>query len=134
MKEKEITLTKILVGEVKAQANLKSAYQVAKVLIVPKIDELPAKIGLEIKLIPISQNDEKMKIDEERFKPKSIFFVKDEISKFDMLINLLIKGRWIFYLKNFKVQPENIQTEIDYFCYKIRENILKSIKEVRMYG
>jgi hypothetical protein len=132
MKEKEITLPKILVGEVKAQANLKSAYQIAKVLIVPKIDDLPAKIGLEIKLIPISQN-EKMKIDEERFKPKSIFFVKDEISKFDMLINLLIKGRWIFFFKNFKVEPENVQPMIDYYVAKLKENILKSIKEVKMY-
>jgi hypothetical protein len=127
---KEITLPKILIGEVKSQANLKSSYQVAKVMIVPKINDLPSKIGLEVKLIPISSD---MKIDEERFKPKSIYFVKNEISNLDILIQLLIKARWIFYLSNFEIPPEHIEPMVHHFLMEIRDVIYKGIKEREMY-
>jgi hypothetical protein len=119
-----VEIKKILVEEIKAQANLKNSYQLARVFIIPEVDNLPPKVGLEVKLVPLSQQE-----DEEKIKPKSIYFVKEEISKLDMLINSLIAARWTFFLKYFKIEPENVQLSVDYFVAKIKEKILNVVRE-----
>jgi hypothetical protein len=126
MKEEKLTLSKILIGEVKSQANLKSSFQQAKVLIVPAQENYSAKIGLEVKLIPISSE---MKIDEEKFKPKSIFFIVDEIPKLDVLIQALVKGRWIFFLHNRSINTDDTGDMVEFYCRKIKESIMEGINE-----
>jgi hypothetical protein len=122
---KELTLPKILVAEIHSQANLKSSYQVAKVFIVPAQEGYPSKIGLEVKLIPISSN---MKIDEEKFKPKSIFFVNSEIMALDRLIEALAKARWMFFLQNNAVEMDMIRDMINNYMASIRNEIEAGIR------
>jgi hypothetical protein len=123
---KELTLPKILVAEIHSQANLKSSYQVAKVFIVPAQEGYPPKIGLEVKLIPISSD---MKIDEEKFKPKSIFFVNSEIMALDRLIEALAKARWMFFLQNNAVEMDMIRDMINNYMASIRNEIEAGVKE-----
>jgi hypothetical protein len=127
---KELTLPKILVAEIHSQANLKSSYQVAKVFIVPAQEGYPPKIGLEVKLIPISSD---MKIDEEKFKPKSIFFVNSEIMALDRLIEALAKARWMFFLQNNAVEMEMIRDMINNYMASIRNEIEAGVKEVEKF-
>ncbi|MEM1553156.1 MAG: hypothetical protein QXH03_10900 [Candidatus Bathyarchaeia archaeon] len=130
--ERELTLPKILICELVSKGGLKSAFQKARVFIVPKQEDKKAKVGIEVQLIPIKSTEEGMEVDEERFKPRSLFFNVDEIEQFDRLIEALAKARWMFFLDNKKVDDEEmIPFMVNSFMAKIRNEVESGIREWR---
>lgn len=121
---KELTLPKILVCELVSKGGLKSAFQKARVFIVPKQGDKKAKVGIEIQLIPIKGTEEGKEIDEEKYKPRSLFFNVDEMEQFDRLIEALVKARWMFFLENKNIDDyEMIPVMVNSFMTKLRNEV-----------
>jgi hypothetical protein len=106
--------------EFQASGGLEKAYQVAKVIIKLGDSEKNSKLGLEIRLIPKTEDEERAK----RFKPRSFFVNKDEIRIWDMLIFEMIKFRFKF-TKREKITSVEYQDLIDV----VKEHYLKKVRE-----
>ncbi|MEM1543734.1 MAG: hypothetical protein QW795_03530 [Candidatus Bathyarchaeia archaeon] len=123
-------MSKILICELVSRGGLNSAFQKARVFIVPKQEDKKPKVGIEVQLIPIKSTEDGMEVDEEKFKPRSLFFNVDEIEQFDRLIEALAKARWLFFLENKKVDDvEMIPTMVNSFIAKIRNEVESGVRE-----
>jgi hypothetical protein len=113
--------------EFRASGGLEKAYQVAKVIIKLGDSEKDSKLGLEIRLIPKTEDEERAK----RFKPRSFFVNRDEIRIWDMLIFEMIKFRFKF-TKREKMTNVDYQDLIDvvkeYYLKRLREAVEEGLK------
>lgn len=117
---------KIGSDEIQANGGLSYAYQTAKVIIKEGNGETGSKLGIEIRLIPISKNNGEAK----KFKPRSFFINKSEIHKWDKLIFEMIKFRWHFVKKEKIFDPDFIEELKGYYMKRVRESIEEGLKRV----
>jgi len=110
--------------EIQANGGLSHAYQTARVIIKEGNEEVGSKLGIEIRLIPISKNDEEAK----KFKPRSFFINKNEIHKWDKLIFEMIKFRWYFIKKEKIFDLDFIEELKGYYMKRVRESIEEGLK------
>lgn len=130
--EKKLTLPKILICELLCKGGLKSAFQKARVFIVPKEGDMKPKVGIEVQLIPIKSGENGIEVNDEKYKPRSLFFNVDEIKQFDRLIEALAKARWIFFIKNIGVDDEEmIPDMVNHFMANIRNEVEDGIRKAK---
>ena len=113
--------------EFHASGGLEKAYQIAKIIIKLGNQEKKSKLGIEIKLIPKTEDEEKAK----RFKPRSFFVNKEEIHIWDKLIFEMIKFRFKF-TKMEKITnteyPDLTDVVKEYYLKRVRESIEEGLK------
>jgi hypothetical protein len=110
--------------EIQAQGNLYNAYQTIKILMLPKRGKLPAKLGIEIRLIPIIDGKEVNK-----YRPRSFYVSKNELKQLDRLIMALIEARFFFAKNQQLFDPEFTEEFIGYFMKLVKKAILKGLEE-----
>jgi len=113
--------------EFQASGGLDYAYQVAKIVIMPGTEEKEPKLGIEIRLVPKSEDEDKA----ERFKPRSFFVNKNEIHIWDRLIFEMIKFRWRFVKKERELAqefPDLLDIVKEYYIKRVRDAIEEGLK------